>query len=229
MSHNSILKTLVIVLAIMQITACGSVANFTSKDTFQGIRIGDKAELIRFPITYYTNDETPVVLLTSPLIFTDTELYEGEHTRLIPWLNSRGFTVFLVRPSKGRDLNDLSSALPEALKEVRELSRGRRIVLGGLSLGGQAALEFLLTESAETRFISRVFFLGTGFDYEYPGSFLRRMTDEKWPGSCSSATSLCSLYLQSKEEKGRSLKPGNMQNAKLNFDSQKSVLRRLSL
>lgn len=173
--------------------------------------VDTQSELIRFPRTFRESTYTKVVLLTSPILFSDTELWQGDNTRLIPWLNARGYTVFLLRLNSAySSITMLSAALPKAIEEVKKISGNRKIVVGGVSVGGQALLSFLLSQAPEINMVDRVFFLGTGFDYQYPGSFMQKIqSGNLWPHNCPAtlfAKNCEGIYLTSYEERGPHLK-----------------------
>jgi hypothetical protein len=120
------------------------------------------------------------LVLVSPVLVADEALYNSGTASIIPWFNARGVTVWLVRiPPQialekfGRDI------LPQLATAIRKNSTDSDWVMGGISLGGQAIAHYLndapkhATTSA--MLVKAVFFLGTGFDYNYPGSFGHRL------------------------------------------------------
>lgn len=99
-----------------------------------------------------------------------------ENGNLIPYLNKKGYNVFLIEYDKETELTD-----PERMKifgsSVSEVQKtgASEIFLGGLSLGGNTVLDYLSSDPPES--IKGVFFLGTGFDYSYTGSFAKKVSE----------------------------------------------------
>ena len=75
-----------------------------------------------------------------------------------------------------------ATCCPSLTAAIRKNSTESDWVMGGISLGGQAVAHYLndAPKHATTTAmqVKAAFFLGTGFDYDYPGSFGRRLVKE---------------------------------------------------
>lgn len=120
------------------------------------------------------------MVVVSPMLLSDDVLYNSGSTSLIPWFNARGVPVWLVRiPPQmplerfGRDI------LPTITSAIRKNSNDADWVMAGVSLGGQAIAQYLSdaqrNATVSGMLVKSAFFLGTGFDYNYPGSFGKRL------------------------------------------------------
>jgi len=123
------------------------------------------------------------LVLVSPVLVSDEVLYNSGSSSIIPWFNSRGVAVWLVRipPQSaiekfGRDI------LPQVTSAIRKNSNDSDWVMGGISLGGQAIIHYLQNAPQHATVtgmqVKAAFFLGTPFDYDYAGSFGRRLAKE---------------------------------------------------
>lgn len=144
------------------------------------IEAGDNTYKVSlFPRTYNTLAGPEYsLLLVSPVLFEDEVLYNSGSASIIPWFNSRGVSVWLVRIPPQTPLEKFGRVvLPEINVAIRKNSKDQNWVLGGISLGGQAIAHYLNDapkhELTTQMRVHSAFFLGTGFDYEYPGSFGR--------------------------------------------------------
>lgn len=120
------------------------------------------------------------LVVVSPVLLADEVLYNSGSSSLIPWFNARGVAVWLVRiPPQmplerfGRDI------LPTITAAIRKNSNDADWVMAGVSLGGQAIAQYLADAQRNATIsgmlVRSAFFLGTGFDYNYPGSFGKRL------------------------------------------------------
>ena len=92
---------------------------------------------------------------------------------LIPYLNKRGYSVYLVSP-ENLDNFSLKKIGQEGLKDIIEVIKDDKIILGGVSLGGQAIAYYLSLPNVSPK-IQKAFFLGTGLDYKYSGSLINQI------------------------------------------------------
>ncbi|TGK07391.1 alpha/beta hydrolase [Leptospira semungkisensis] len=152
------------------------------------------------------NSEYPPVLLLDPVLVNKKSLYLGDHHGLIGVLSGNGFSVWLLHfeTYPGLDLKDIGEKLiPQAVSQIQKVSGKKEYILGGISLGGQAVLQYI--KSKKDPSISKAFFLGTGMDYKYNDSFLDDMKKEKRLGtdvsnSCKNKDSFCSRFISLDED-----------------------------
>ncbi|MBV6492066.1 MAG: hypothetical protein LDLANPLL_00056 [Turneriella sp.] len=124
------------------------------------------------------------LVLLSPVLVADSILYEANPQAIIPYFNARGVSVWLVKIPAHTKLEKFAhDTLPQITAAIRKNSTTEKWVMGGISLGGQAVAYYLgaAKENAEQSKmqITSAFFLGTPFDYAYPGSFGERLTTKK--------------------------------------------------
>ena len=179
-------QVLVFVLLAGFFGACQSIntSNYTDKENRRDFTIDAAAD--SFTVSMYPRTYSALagpsfsLVLVSPVLVADEVLSASGSTSLIPWFNARGVTVWLVRiPAKmplerfGRDV------LPQVTTAIRKNSNEENWVLGGVSLGGQAVAQYLhdapRNATVSGMLVKAAFFLGTGFDYSYPGSFGKRL------------------------------------------------------
>ncbi|MCS6983801.1 MAG: hypothetical protein NZM25_01565 [Leptospiraceae bacterium] len=133
---------------------------------------GHEGEILYFPRTY-AGGENYQMVITSPVIFDEKILYAGRDS-FINFFTLRGVSVYLVRKKPSIGLRQYGQDfLKAALIELRKKSAQENWVLGGISMGGIGVLYYLMQEEKAGRLarrVDKVFFLGTGFDYNYPGS-----------------------------------------------------------
>ena len=142
---------------------------------------GGQYSISLFPKTYSALMSSSFsLILLSPVLVKDDALYNSGSASIIPWFNARGISVWLIRIKNDVSLEKFGQAiLPEILSSVRKNSGDNDWVMGGISLGGQAAAHYLADapQNAKTTGMAfkAAFFLSTPFDYNYPGSFGKRL------------------------------------------------------
>ncbi len=152
------------------------------------------------------NSEYPPVLILDPVLVNKKSLYLGDYHGLIGVLSGNGFSVWLLHFESypGLDLKEVGEKLiPQAVSQIQRVSGRKDYILGGVSLGGQAVLNYIKAKKDPA--ISKVFFLGTGMDYKYNDSFLDDMKKEKRLGTdlsntCKNKESFCSKYISLDED-----------------------------
>ncbi len=161
--------------------------------TFEDDR-GQKGEILFFPRTYAGGD-TYSMIITAPVAFDDSLLYSSAHDSFVNWFTLRGVNVWLVRYPAGMSYADYGRLhLKSAIEKIRKVSKSDRWVVGGMSLGGIAVMEYLMQNSyvgSNTTDVDKVFFLGSGFDYSYPSSLAYKATHFTAENYCEQNTELC--------------------------------------
>lgn len=112
-----------------------------------------------------------VVILFSPIFWEDRILWDHDYG-LVPYFLTQNVKVAVVSYRSGDPVSVFSEGLDSLLNHYKK----EDIYLGGLSVGGQYLLKALADNKKTGRNLDSVrgvFFLGTGMDYEYPGSFSR--------------------------------------------------------
>jgi len=161
-----------------------------------------------YPVTHQNAHTRDAVVLTDPVLLDQSVLHRGHDGGIIPTLNYHGYPVWLIRYSTYESVDLVRFGqhdIPRALKEITKLSGARRYILGGLSLGGQAVLHFLnghLAKKERPYEITKIFFMGCAFDYNYPNSFARVAIAAKYQKRsiqklCTSNTEKICNYLRS--------------------------------
>ena len=168
--------------------ACASTSttNFPEKVNRRDFMVdvqGGQYSISLFPKTYSAlMGSSFSLILLSPVLVKDDALYNSGSASIIPWFNARGISVWLIRVKNDVSLEKFGqSILPEILTSVRKNSNDGDWVIGGISLGGQAVAHYLAEapkHSASTGMTFKAaFFLGTPFDYNYPGAFGKRLAN----------------------------------------------------
>ncbi len=142
-----------------------------------------------YPATHLNAELKDIIVLTDPILLKKKVLHRGKKGGLIAALNYYGYPVWLIHYEDYSrvDLARFGTVdIPRALTEIYKFSRERQYIIGGLSLGGQAAMHFV-RHYAETGKpyeidITKIFFYGTGFDYAYDESFLQVATKQRLQG-----------------------------------------------
>lgn len=181
-----IFPVLVLALCALFAARCQSVSstNYAERENQRDFTVdaaGGTYTVSMFPRTYSALAGPAFSLvLVSPVLVADEALYNSGTASIIPWFNARGVTVWLVRiPAQtqlekfGRDI------LPQVTTAIRKNSTDESWVMAGVSLGGQAIAHYLhdapRNATISGMLVKSAFFLGTGFDYNYPGAFTKRL------------------------------------------------------
>lgn len=108
----------------------------------------------------------------------------SENGNLISYLNKKGYIVFLLKYNEETELTDPErmEIFGKAVSEVQK-TEVSEIFLGGLSLGGNTVLDYLSEPVPKT--VKGVFFIGTGFDYAYTGSFAEKVSSYRKSAVCT--------------------------------------------
>lgn len=133
-----------------------------------------------FPRTHRQQWDAKPLIIIDPVLFDSKLLYKNK-TSLIPWLNYQGLDIWLISLASYERLNLYrlgEEYLPPVIEQVSKISAKNSFYLGGVSLGGRAVAGYMRKLNPVTALdpnkieASRIFFLGTGLDYNYPRSFL---------------------------------------------------------
>ncbi|MCC5814649.1 MAG: hypothetical protein JJT78_07830 [Leptospira sp.] len=137
------------------------------------------------------------IILFSPVFWKDDFLWDDRDS-LIPYLLYKNYKVYMI---SWEEPNLDTKTLYNTIQSVISTSSESKIYFGGISIGGQK-LAKVLSEYPSKDFpkLEKVFFLGTGFDYDYPKSFLEHSQ------SIKKESLVPRLFL---EEKFRSYATGN--------------------
>jgi hypothetical protein len=133
------------------------------------------------------------VLVVEPVLFRRELLTAGPSGGLVGYLESEGFSVWLVwsaapdAPSAAAFARDVVLAAQAIAQETG----ANQVDIVGVSFGAEAALRALepLTSPDAPVTARRVAFLGGGFDFAYPHSFAARTANVRG----GPASALCSL------------------------------------
>ncbi|HMV43819.1 MAG TPA: hypothetical protein PK079_18405 [Leptospiraceae bacterium] len=128
----------------------------------------------------------PAIVLYEPVLLKDTVLFRTEDKKekgLIPFFLKNGYTVYLISSKETfPSFRNHALEFDSILNQIAEKQREREIYLGGVSLGGQAVLEYMTIPSSlenQAR-VSKIFFIGTGIDYNYSNSFTEHSTKKNY-------------------------------------------------
>lgn len=177
----------VLLTLVMTLTSCqsASTTNYPEKNNQRNFTIdasGSSYSVTLFPRTYSALAGSSFgLVLVSPVLLKDEILYNSGSSSLIPWFNARGISVWLVHVPTQTNLEQFGrETLPVVTAAIRKNSNDDAWVMGGVSLGGQAIAHYLAdaprNATVSGMLVKAAFFLGTGFDYNYPDSFTRRLT-----------------------------------------------------
>lgn len=199
----SFIPALVLVMAFA--TGCQSVSstNYKGNENHRHFAVdasGGSYRITLFPKTYSALAGPAFSLvIVSPVLVRDEYLYNSGSSSLIPWFNARGVSVWLVYIPQQTNIEKFGrEVLPTVTTAIRQNSNEENWVMGGISLGGQAIAHYLdeapRNATVSGMLVKAAFFIGTGFDYGYPGSFGRRLAAVNDPGSLC-AGDFCKRYL----------------------------------
>ena len=155
-----------------------------------------------YPSSVFPEIPSDKTNLSSFTIFREIEFPNENRGILIPYLNDRGFSVYLVSPENTGSVSLKKAgleAIPEVISELEK--KEKNIILGGVSLGGQSIAYYLSSPKVSPN-IKKVFFLGTGLDYKYTGSLVTQMEklskkEENIPCKITEKENLCNRYITS--------------------------------
>lgn len=188
----------VISLASCQSTSTSNYPDKINQRNFTIDASGGSYGVTLFPRTYSALAGSSFgLVIVSPVLLNDEILYNSGSSSIIPWFNARGISVWLVRIPPQTNLEQFGrETLPVVTAAIRKNSNDDAWVMGGVSLGGQAVAHYLAeaprNATVSGMLVKAAFFLGTGFDYNYPDSFTRRLVAA--PANLCSA-SFCGNYL----------------------------------
>lgn len=133
-------------------------------------------------------------------IFKTVDFPNRNLSVLIPYLNSKGFRVILISPENPTTVS-LKKAGQDLKSVITYLENEDNLILGGVSLGGQAIAHYLSSGNVSPK-IKKVFFMGTGLDYKYTGSlqtYIEKVSKKDEPVNCkiSEKDNLCNRYITS--------------------------------
>ncbi len=150
-------------------------------------------------LSFIPSDKTH---LSPYALFEEMEFPSNKRGTFIPYLNSKGFTVYLISPETTSSFS-LKKSGTEVLQEIlTEIEKEEsEIILGGISLGGQAIAHYIASGKISSK-IQKVFFLGTGLDYKYTGSLVSEMEkfsqkEENYSCKISEKNNFCNRYITS--------------------------------
>ncbi|MBK8393922.1 MAG: hypothetical protein IPL26_01570 [Leptospiraceae bacterium] len=122
----------------------------------------------------------PPIVIYDPVLLKESALFrveENSEKGIISFLNREGYTVYLLS-SKTANLNFRLHAMEidEILNQIAYKHKFRKIILAGVSLGGQTILEYMTLPTNLDNYAhpTKVFFIGTGIDYNYTNSFAKK-------------------------------------------------------
>ncbi len=182
----SVQRLLIKLTLLFTLGACQSTSttNYPDKTNQRNFTIDASAAsyvVTLFPRTYGALAGPSFgLVLVSPVLVKDEMLYNSGSHSLIPWFNARGIAVWLIRIPAQTNLEQFGrETLPVVTAAIRKNSNDEVWVMGGVSLGGQAIAHYLAdaprNATVTGMLVKAAFFLGTGFDYNYPDSFARRL------------------------------------------------------
>jgi pimeloyl-ACP methyl ester carboxylesterase len=176
------MKKILLILVFILLQCSTTRTDFVVKE-FSNLNL----KLIEYPRirTLIPRKKLPSVILYEPVLLTKSSLFRVEEDKekgLIPFLNQEGYDVYVAfneynhtakSKFKEPDLNSHGLELEKIIERVVDQTENKDVILGGLSVGGQAVLSYLSLPTKENSKIKiqKIFFLGTGIDYSYPNSF----------------------------------------------------------
>jgi hypothetical protein len=147
--------------------------------------------------THRAKGEHPPVVLFEPLALRKEVLDRGADGGLVPYLNYRGFPVWVVfaEAHDGLTAAALGRCYAQAVEAIARVTKAPRLDVGGVSLGGQVAAHALAPLEADAAPVGRVFFYAAGLDYGYPGSFLAALAAGRGGPLAAACGDLCPRWL----------------------------------
>jgi pimeloyl-ACP methyl ester carboxylesterase len=123
----------------------------------------------------------PAVIIYEPVFLKQSVLFRVEDDKekgLIPALNKAGFRVYLVSSNNNNqsDYKQHAFELDMILNKIADIHKSRDVILAGTSLGGKTILEYMTLPANLDNYarVKKIFFIGTGVDYNYTGSFAEK-------------------------------------------------------
>ncbi len=197
------MKKIILFTLILLIACATPRSNFTTKvDSRISLNVTTYPKI---PNLIF-NTIKPSIVIIGPILFKPTALFRIDDKKefgLIPYLNKAGYDVYLVSNSSDKvDLDLQALELQEILQNVVTISKNENIILGGTSVAGQTIFKFLRNDFGQfpTYKIKKLFFIGTGVDYNYPNNFVDNEIDsvnKKSNQICSDniKNSFCEKYI----------------------------------
>jgi hypothetical protein len=182
-----------------------SLKKFSVKDSLGAIVLFDPIFIRKenlFPSSDFPVIPSDKTYLSAHTIYKEVYFPSKKRGTLIPYLNKRGYTVYLISPESITNFS-LKKSGTDAMREViTEIEKNETsIILGGISLGGQAIAHYLSSGKISSN-IQKVFFLGTGLDYKYSGSLVNQFEkvskkDENYFCKISEKDNFCNRFVTS--------------------------------
>ncbi|MCB1141120.1 MAG: hypothetical protein KDK54_02705 [Leptospiraceae bacterium] len=149
-----------------------------------------------FTTTFTPGDKSGL----TPYLITHEVANTKDHATLIPSFLEEGFNVYLIQFPETANLKSTAGDLNRILDEIVKQDSSDSFIIGGLSLGGQTLAHYLQLDIHPK--IKKIFFLGTGFDYNHTGSLLEKMKTTPSKGGeykCNlrERENLCNQYITS--------------------------------
>jgi hypothetical protein len=130
----------------------------------------DSSENKGYSIYSFGETSEKTIVMFSPVFWKDEILFDHNQS-LISYFVSQGYQIFLVSiPS----VNWNDGLGLKALMDLQEKGYLSKYTLGGISIGGLRLAKILNKWSPNLTLPDKIFFLGTGFDYNYQSSFANK-------------------------------------------------------
>lgn len=157
------MKYIKILILIVCILNCHSNQELIRKDYSLDSNLNNQ----NYSISSFNESGQKVMILFTPTIWKTEILFDDENS-LIHFFTKKDYRVYLIQ------MNPSKNHLDQAQEALRNLLRHIKISeynLGGISTGGWHISNIYRGWSSDLPKASKIFFLGTGFDYNYPHSF----------------------------------------------------------
>ena len=152
----------------------------------------------------------PIIVIYDAVLLNEKALFrreiENEEKGIISYLTKSGFTVYLLSSKNDKNnFKEEAGELDSILNQIADKQSNRSFILGGVSLGGQMILEYMKLPTNFTNLskIKKIFFIGTGIDYNYTNSFLEKSKNSGYENQfvkdlCNrdSADNFCNRYIR---------------------------------